>query len=159
MLVEPSHSQTRRLFFKIMFSTNGGAMAERSRIRFNPVTKEIDIEGSESFVKTYFSKLQNMISGAPEAIVEEPKAVKAPKRKPAKKVRQSKKTPKVATETKRGALSKAVLALIHGSPEGIAMAELKEKTGLKDSQIRNIISSVTKQGKIRKMKRGVYGAA
>jgi len=138
-------------------------MAERSRIRFNPVTKEIEIEGSEEFVKTYFRKLQGMMSGAPEkkvAIKKEPKAVKAPKRKPAKKVRQSKIASKVPTGTKRGALSKAVLALIHGSPEGIAMAELKEKTGLKERQIRNIISSVTKQGKIRTVKRGVYvGAA
>jgi predicted transcriptional regulator of viral defense system len=39
------------------------------------------------------------------------------------------------------------------------MAELKEKTGLKDSQIRNVLSSVTKQGKIRTVKRGVYGAS
>ena len=29
-------------------------MKENSRIRFNPGTKEIEIEGSESFVKTYF---------------------------------------------------------------------------------------------------------
>jgi hypothetical protein len=153
MLVEPSHAPVGRLFFKIMFSRNGGAMAERSRIRFNPVTKEIEIEGSESFVKTYFKKLQEMISGAPEkkiAVNKEPKPVKK---------RPSEKAPKVATGTKRGDLSKSVLALIHGSPEGIAMAELKEKTGLKESQIRNIISSVTKQGKIKKVKRGVYGAA
>ena len=136
-------------------------MAERSRIRFNPVTKEIEFEGSEEFVKTYFSKLRGMMSGAPEkkvAIRKEPKAAKAPQKK-AKKIRQSKKASKVTTGTKRGALSKAVLALIHGSPEGIAMAELKEKTGLEDKQIRNIISSVTKQGKIRTVKRGVYGAA
>ena len=151
-------------------------MAEKSRVRFNPVAKEIEVEGSESFVKTTLDRLLAMLSGAPEKKVaiqkepkavkaapvkaekKEPKAAKAPKRKPAKKVRQSKKAPKVATETKRGALSKAVLALINGSPEGISMAELKEKTGMKDSQIRNVLSSVTKQGKIRTVKRGVYVA-
>jgi len=57
-------------------------MAGRSRIRFNPVTKEVEIEGSESFVKTYLGKLQTMLSEAPEkkvAIKKEPKAVKAPR--------------------------------------------------------------------------------
>jgi hypothetical protein len=145
-----------------MFSTNGGAMAEKSRIRFNPVTKEIEIEGSESFVQTYFGKLQAMLSGAPEkkvAIKKKPKAVKVPKRKPAKKIRQSKKASKVTTGTKRGALSKAVLALIQSSTEGIAMAELKEKTGLKDTQIWNIITGAKKKGTIKQVKRGVYGAA
>lgn len=34
-----------------------------SRIKFNPVTKEIEVEGSEQFVKTYFGKLQAMLSG------------------------------------------------------------------------------------------------
>ena len=45
-------------------------MKENSRIRFNPVTKEIEVEGSESFVKTYFSKLQAMISGSPKKTME-----------------------------------------------------------------------------------------
>ena len=52
-------------------------MKENSRIRFNPVTKEIEIEGSESFVKTYFNKLQAMISGTPENKTKESKPVKA----------------------------------------------------------------------------------
>ena len=41
-------------------------MANNSRIRFNPVTKEIEVEGTEQFVKTYFAKLQAMLSGASE---------------------------------------------------------------------------------------------
>jgi predicted transcriptional regulator of viral defense system len=65
----------------------------------------------------------------------------------------------MTTGPKRGSLSKAVLDLINGSPEGIAMAELKEKTGMKDVQIRNVLSSVIKQGKIRTVKRGVYVGA
>ena len=52
-------------------------MKENSRIRFNPGTKEIEIEGSESFVKTYFNKLQAMISGNPEITTKESKPVKA----------------------------------------------------------------------------------
>jgi hypothetical protein len=41
-------------------------MKENSRISFNPVTKEIEVEGTESFVKTYFNKLQAMITGSPK---------------------------------------------------------------------------------------------
>jgi hypothetical protein len=160
-------------------------MAENSRIKFNPVTKEIEVAGSESFVKTYFNKLQELISGSPEKTVvvkekpikvkaapkkKEPKTIKvapvkadkmkpkAVKARPPKKATKSpaKKASKVATGTKRGALSMAVLTLIQSSTEGVSMAELKEKTGLEEVQIRNIISSITKQGKIRKVKRGVY---
>jgi len=31
-------------------------MQKNTRIRFNPITKEIEIEGSETFVKSYFKK-------------------------------------------------------------------------------------------------------
>jgi hypothetical protein len=51
-------------------------MSENSHIKFNPVTKEIEIEGSETFIKIYFDKLQEMISGTPEVVVKEPKAQK-----------------------------------------------------------------------------------
>lgn len=168
-------------------------MVEKSRVRFNPATKEMEVEGSESFVKTTLDKLLAMISEAPakKAVIKtepnpakaapvkaekkkakavkaasaastkadkmKPKAAKATPKKKTKKIRRPKSASKMATGTKRGELSKAVLDLIHGSPEGIAMAELKEKTGMKDIQIRNIVTRATKLGKIRKMNRGVYG--
>src|SRR5665647_957650 len=103
-------------------------MDGQSRIKFNPVTKEIEIEGSEKFVKTYFNKIQSLLSGTQKAVVkapikEKPIKEKAPERKPVKerpvkKVRQSKKASKVIKEekhvrkTKIGDMSKAVLALI-----------------------------------------------
>ena len=176
-------------------------MGEQSRIKFNPVTKEIEIEGSEKFVKTYFDKIQAMLSGKQEAVAAAPvilKPAKAIKEKPlkekatkekaakekpvkksrqskkahvvaepvieqlAKKIRQSKKAQKVAKEEvirvkgKRGDMSKAVLALILDTPEGITTTELKEKSGLKENQIRAIVNSGKKAGKIRIAKRGVY---
>jgi len=60
-------------------------MKNNSRIRFNPGTKEIEVEGSEKFVKAYFNKLQSMITGTTE------KKVKAVKTGPVKKVRLQKK--------------------------------------------------------------------
>ena len=167
-------------------------MGGQSRIKFNPVTKEIEIEGSEKFVKTYFDKIQTMLSGTQEAVASAPvKPTKAIKEKPvkeipvkkgrqskktpvvtepvveqlAKKIRQSKKAQKVAKEEapevkgRRGNLSKTVLAIILDSPEGITTAELKEKSGLKENQIRAIVNSGKKAGKIRIAKRGMYVGA
>ena len=144
-------------------------MEEKSRIKFNPVTKEIEIEGSEEFVKACFDKIESMLSGTQEAVAEAPieektVAGKAPggkpvKERPFKKVRLSKKAPEVISETKRGDLSKAVLALIQDSPEGITTTELTEKTGLTDKQIWGIISNAKRKGKIQQVKRGIYVGA
>jgi len=156
-------------------------MQTDARIRFNPVTKEIEIEGSEAFVKAYFNKIQKMISGVPSRTVAEPKAVKvspvkkaikgpkavkampaikepkAAKPRPAKKVKKTaKKKPRA---TKKVTNIDTIVGLIQGSTDGISTAELKEKTGLAESQIWNIVNSATKAGKVKKVKRGVYGAA
>ncbi|MEI7672671.1 MAG: hypothetical protein WCK00_11225 [Deltaproteobacteria bacterium] len=128
-------------------------MAENSRVKFKPDTKDIEIEGSESFVTATLDKLQAMLSGAPVKKVPMQKGPKAAKTQLEKNVST------VATGTKRGALLGAVLTLISSSPEGIAVAELKEKTDLKDMQLRNIINAAIKRGKIQAIRRGVYVVA
>lgn len=123
-------------------------MKENSRIRFNPVTKEIEVEGSESFVKTYFDKLQAMMSG--KAIVKEAKAKKgAPAKTPAKAEPREKRVTNIDR----------VVGLIQGSAEGISTAQLKEKTGLVELQIWSIVNRASKLGKIRKLKKGLYAGA
>ncbi|MDA8126713.1 MAG: winged helix-turn-helix domain-containing protein [Deltaproteobacteria bacterium] len=149
-------------------------MKQNSRIRFNPVTQEVEIEGSESFVKTYFSKLQAMFSGVPvkrAAKQKGPLAGKgAPQRKTEKRINVAKgrpaKTKRAAAKAQGGPGKKVkkatnidkVIALIQAKAEGISTAELKEKTGLAESQIWNIVSRATKEGKIKKVKMGLYGA-
>jgi polyhydroxyalkanoate synthesis regulator phasin len=108
---------------------------------------------------------QDMISGAPSETVKETKAVKV---RPAKK---AKKEPKAVTASppkkakKRKPRAKkvtnidTVVGLIQGSTEGISTAELKAKTGLAESQIWNIVNHAAKAGRVKKLKRGVYGAA
>jgi DNA invertase Pin-like site-specific DNA recombinase len=123
-------------------------MKDNSRIRFNPATKEIEVEGSESFVKSYFNKLQAMISGPSEVIAE--KSIAA-------RVRSSKKAARKKPGEKKVTNIDTVVTLIHGSAEGISTAELKKKTGLAEQQIWNIVNRATKERKIRKMKRGLYG--
>ena len=84
-------SSLKYINWKVLTKTKEVIMNEQSRIRFNPVTKEIEIEGSEAFVKTYFNKLQSMMSGVTENITEDPKAART---LPAKK---GKKEPKAAS--------------------------------------------------------------
>ena len=158
-------------------------MKQNSRIKFNPVTKEIEVEGKESFVKAYFDKLQGMLSGpakgkakkAPKAAKAVPakkaekktkaakKAVPAKKSKKAPKAakpaaaKKTKKTGKKAPAEKKVTKIDAVLGIIQGAPEGISTAELKKETGLDERQIWSIVNRASKEGKIRKVKRGVYG--
>ena len=134
-------------------------MEERSRIRFNPATREIEIEGSEEFVRIYFGKVQKLLLapvGGKEEKPKPPRARPAGKPKKMKKKTGPKKVPKkVPKET----LLDSVVRLIRGSEEGITTATLKEKTGLVESQIWSIVYRAEKQGKIKKTKRGIYMAA
>jgi len=147
-------------------------MKENSRIRFNPVTKEIEVEGSESFVKTYFKELQAMVLGPAEKAVaakKEPKAekaapvkkaekkVKAAKASPAKKAKKEPKVGKKEPDVKRVTNIDMIVELVQGNEEGISTSELKEKTGLSELQIWSIVNRASKAGKIRKVKRGMYG--
>ncbi len=138
-------------------------MNEQSRIRFNPVTKEIEIEGTETFVKTYFEKLQAMMSGftkqkrtgseirPAQQGKTEAKKKSLPKEKAVKSV-------KSGSPVQKATHMGAVIELIQESAAGIATSALKEKTGLTELQIWNIVNRAAKAGKIRKIKRGLYGA-
>jgi uncharacterized membrane protein len=134
-------------------------MEERSRIRFNPATREIEIEGSEEFVRIYFGKVQKLLLapvGGKEEKPKPPRARPAGKPKKMKKKTGPKKVPKkVPKET----LMDSVIRLIRGSEEGITTTALKEKTGLAERQIWSIVYRAEKQGKIKKTKRGIYMAA
>ena len=161
-------------------------MKENSRIRFNPGTKEIEVEGSESFVKAYFKKLQEMVFAPVKKTVtakKESRAIKAaPAKKTEKKVKAAKASPakkakkgpkaakagpvkKVSKAAKKKLVGKkinnmaSVVELIQVSTEGISTSELKEKTGLSERQIWSIVNRASKKGKIRKTKRGLYSAA
>jgi hypothetical protein len=132
-------------------------MAKTSYLRFNPDTREIEIEGSEEFVKTYFDKLQQML---PKLSGEVKKARLKTKAKaeipaPRKAIKVASKKA-AASKSQEVSLIDKVVGLIQESAEGITTAELKDKTGLTETQIWGITSRATKLGKIKKTKRGVY---
>ena len=116
-------------------------METKSRIKFNPATREIEVECSESFVKTYFNKIQKLLS------------VKEETEKVAKSTRPRK------TPSKRGDIFDAVIAVIGDSKEGVNTVTLKNKTGLTGQQIRSVVYRAEKMGRIRRAKRGIYTVA
>ena len=130
-------------------------MKENSRIRFNPVTGEIEVEGSERFVKTYFEKLQELCESEP---MRKRGAAQLLKKVPAAKPVKEKKAG-VRTRGGRETQVDKVVSLVIGSPGGITTTALKEKTGLNERQIWSIVYRAQKLGKIKKTKRGMYAAA
>jgi uncharacterized membrane protein len=51
------------------------------------------------------------------------------------------------------------LGFIKDNMEGISTETLKQKTGLSELQIWSIVNRAAKEGKIKKLKRGLYGPA
>ena len=142
-------------------------MKENSHDKSNPVKKENDVNKLVSFVKTYFKKLKKMFLGptqgkvkkAPKAVKAAPakKAEKAPKVAKTRPPKKTKKAPKKEPGEKMVTNIDMIIGLIQGSAEGVSTAELKEKTGLANNQIWSIVTRAAKEGKIRKIKRGIYG--
>jgi polyhydroxyalkanoate synthesis regulator phasin len=123
-------------------------------------------EGREEFktaVDENYKKVEEFFTGDDK--FKEPNAVKVSSAKKAKKepkaakARPSKKAKKKKPRAKKVTNIDTIVGLIQGSTEGISTAELKEKTGLAESQIWNIVNHAAKAGRVRKIKRGVYGAA
>jgi hypothetical protein len=145
-------------------------MKENSRIRFNPVTGEIEVEGTEAFVKDYFQKLQAMIAAPGEKTAaprQAPKTVKAVGKKKAGQALPTAKRRKDAKPLRKPAKRPVgekitqfdlVLGIVRESAEGISTEGLMEKTGLSKNQLWNIVNRATKAGQIRKLKRGLYAA-
>lgn len=132
-------------------------MVERSRIKYNPVTREIEIEGSEEFIREYFDRVQELLKK------EKPTATEGRKRRAARNVAAgaSGRKPRGAKEkvSTKGVKAKVMELLTKAGVEGISSEELQEKTGLSARQIWSVIYRAEKEGKIVKEKRGVYRLA
>jgi hypothetical protein len=90
------------------------------------------------------------------------KAVKKPKRKVVKakpkravKVRKTSRKKKAPTMT----ATERVLKIVRRSRKGVDVPMLKSKTGFDDKKVRNIVFRASKEGKIKKVGRGIYVGA
>jgi uncharacterized Zn finger protein len=113
----------------------------------------IDIE-EPLVAKKKRSKAPKRVSKRKKSIMplsKKPKAGPAP-RKPAGKTP----TKKAAPKKRDRSIFDTVVGTIKRSKKGITAAGIRKKTGLDDTQIRNIVYKAKKQGRIKNLKRGVY---
>jgi len=93
----------------------------------------------------------------PAKRVERKVRAKAKKKAPVKKKVRAKKTvaPKVKRAKKLSDTDK-VLRVVRGHKKGVDVTKLKKKTGFADSKVRAIVYRASKEGKIKRLRRGVY---
>ena len=104
----------------------------------------------------------------PPKKVKKPKKRAAPKPKPKRKkrapvrkivARKPKKVPAKAKKAKKLTATAEVLKVIKSHKKGVDVAKLKTKTGFADTKIRAIIFKASKEGKIKRVARGIYVSA
>jgi hypothetical protein len=125
-----------------------------SKIRFNPVTREVEIEGTEAFVEKYFRQIQELFA-SPERAAEAPPARAA---HPARKEPEEPARRPVRRPLKKGDIFSTVVDKIRESREGMMTDALMRETGFSQQQVRSVIFRAEKQGVIYRSRRGVYCA-
>ena len=118
-----------------------------------------DLQAVKRDIKALERKMEKLLKayGKPQ----KPKAAKKVKRK-AVKVKAKRAVVKKAAPRKKAAKTTAteqILKIIRRSRKGVDVPTLKTKTGFEDKKVRNIIFRASKEGKIKKVGRGIYVGA
>ena len=120
-----------------------------------------DLQAVKRDIKALEKKMERLLKdhGKPQ----QPKTVKKVKRKAAKAKTKRAVAAKKATPRKKAAKkttsTEQILKIIKRSRKGVNVPALKAKTGFEDKKVRNIIFRASKEGKIKKVGRGIYVGA
>ena len=123
------------------------------------ITKK-DLNALQKEIKALEKKMEKLIAAAEKS--EKPIAVKKLKAKPIKAKTTKKVSAKKAPAKKGPAQPTAtdqVLKIINRSKKGVNAATLMTKTGFDFKKVRNILQRTYKQGKIKRVGKGVYVGA
>ena len=91
-----------------------------------------------------------------------PKTAKKPKRRVVRAKTKRAVTTRKTTGRRKASTTTAteqVLKIIRRSRKGVDVPQLKAKTGFNDKKVRNIVFRASKEGKIKKVGRGIYVGA
>ena len=106
-----------------------------------------DLQALNRDIKALEKKMAKLIAAA-----EKSEKATTPKRAPSKKAPSRKKTAQpTATDQ--------VLNIIKRSKKGVDTATLMAKTGFNQKKVRNILQRTYKQGKIKRVEKGIYVGA
>jgi predicted metalloendopeptidase len=116
-----------------------------------------DLQAVKRDIKALEKKMEKLLKayGQPQ----KPKAAKKAKRKTVKvKTKRAAAVKKAAPRKKASKMTatEQILKIIKRSRKGVDVPTLKTKTGFEDKKVRNIIFRASKEGKIKKVGRGIY---
>jgi len=124
------------------------------------MTIKQDLQAFNRDIKALQKKMENLITAVEKS--EKPKVAKKTTAKPVK-AKTSKRAPvKKAPAKKKTTQTTAtdqVLNIIKRSKKGVNTATLTTKTGFDVKKVRNILQRTFKQGKIKRVEKGVYVGA
>lgn len=116
-----------------------------------------DLQAVKRDIKALEKKLEKLLKayGKPQR----PKATKKVKRRIVKTSTKRKAAAQKTTGRKKAPQKTAteqILQIVRRSRKGVDVPTLKTKTGFQDKKVRNIIFRASKEGKIKKVGRGIY---
>ena len=124
--------------------------------------RKLAVSERKKALKKLIDQYDNLIADVQRVNAALAKATRAKPTKAAPKAKRKKKAPakKIAVRKARKPSATAqVLKVIKSYRKGVDVATLKKTTGLADGTIRSILYRASKEGKIKRIRRGVYASA
>ncbi|NIV99136.1 hypothetical protein GWN26_08305 [Candidatus Saccharibacteria bacterium] len=119
-----------------------------------------DLQAVKRDIKALEKKLEKLLKAYEKP--QRPKAARKVKRKTVKAKTKPRAVAKKTTRRKRApqmTATEQILKIVRRSRKGVNVPTLKAKTGFQDKKVRNIIFRASKEGKIKKVGRGIYVGA
>ena len=119
-----------------------------------------DLQAVKKDIKALEKKVEKLLNAYGKS--QQPKTATKAKRKAVKaKAKRVARVKKAAPRKKaaKATATEQILKIIKRSRKGVDVPTLKTKTGFEDKKVRNIIFRASKEGKIKKVGRGIYVGA
>jgi hypothetical protein len=157
---EMTKSKALKLEYRIKQLPTNKKISKLTR-KENGMTLSIkDLQSLNRDIKALEKNMEKLIAAAGKS--EKPKVAKKTTTKPIKaktnKRAPAKKAP-VKKNTAQPTATDQVLNIIKGSKKGVNTATLMTKTGFDVKKVRNILQRIFKQGRIKRVEKGVYVGA
>ena len=119
-----------------------------------------DLHAVKRDIKALEKKLEKLLNAYEKP--QRPKAARKVKRRTVKAKTKRRAAAKKTTRRKKATqvtATEQILKIVRRSRKGVNVPTLKAKTGFQDKKVRNIIFRASKEGKIKKVGRGIYVGA
>lgn len=119
-----------------------------------------DLQAVKKDIRALEKKLEKLLKAYEKP--QRPKAARKVKRRTVKAKAKPRAVAKKTTRRKRApqvTATEQILRIVKRSRKGVDVPTLKTKTGFQDKKVRNIIFRASKEGKIKKVGRGIYVGA